>query len=143
MGSAASSSGSYEGSPPLLLIFLVGSSNAMLRLPTSRLSGRGKLTRRGAQRRGILGHGDGVQIDDTEDVVELVLIDYEVAHGAQIVAQMDGARGVNAGKDTVGPWRRFPNAGRRLRLARAGWLVEAVCVCEACMGWCAHYLLLS
>ena len=43
--------------------------------------------------------GDGVQIDDTEDVVVLRLRLCPVAQRAQVVAQVQVARRLNAGKD--------------------------------------------
>ena len=45
--------------------------------------------------------GDGVQIDDTEDVVVLRLGLRPVAQRAQVVTQVQVARRLNAGKDAL------------------------------------------
>src|SRR6516225_10454498 len=68
--------------------------------PRGDVGGR-HLTRRGAQLGWILRQGQGVQVDDAENAVVVVLQGDPVADGAEIVAEMQVAGRLNAGKDAV------------------------------------------
>ena len=59
---------------------------------------RGDFARLGAEVGGLdgLGDGDRVEIDDAEDVIELILHLDPLAEGADIVADVQFARGLNA-----------------------------------------------
>ena len=77
--------------------------------------GRRDLARVVAQRQRVLRHGDGVQIDDAvEAVVGLLQLD-EFDDRAEIVAKMQIAGGLHAGKDALGEaghvMRRLREAG--------------------------------
>ena len=77
--------------------------------------GRRDLARVVAQRQRVLRHGDGVQIDDAiEAVMGLLQLD-EFDDGAEIVAKMQIAGGLHAGKDALGEaghvMRRLREAG--------------------------------
>ena len=49
-----------------------------------------------AQQRRILRHGDGVQIDQTEDALIFALQGYPVLYRAKVVAEMRDAGGLDA-----------------------------------------------
>ena len=59
------------------------------------------LARRSAQLVGILRQGQRVQIDDAEDALEVVLQRDPVADRAEIIAEMQIAGGLDAGKNAV------------------------------------------
>jgi hypothetical protein len=51
-----------------------------------------------AQLGGVLGHGEGVQVDHAEHGIGVVLVLDPAAHGAQVVAQVHVAGGLDAGE---------------------------------------------
>src|SRR3989442_8601208 len=51
------------------------------------------------QRRRVVGLGDGVQVHDAEQALVLVLQPHPVLHGTEIIADVQLARGLNAGED--------------------------------------------
>src|SRR5690554_1357837 len=53
-----------------------------------------------AQLLGILGHGEGVEINHAEETIVVMLNSNEVFDGPQVVAQGQHPRGLNAGKYT-------------------------------------------
>ena len=57
----------------------------------------------------VLGDGQGVQVDDAEERVGLVLVDDPVPQRPEEVAEVDGAGGLDAGEDAGhGGERRGP-----------------------------------
>ncbi len=84
--------------------------------------GGGDFADRLGQFRGLLPHGDRVQIDDAIDAVVTVLQFDEALDGAEIVAEMQVAGRLNAGKNQLlerhpisPPADYVPHAQRRLR----------------------------
>ena len=59
---------------------------AALRIDARGEQRRGKLACQRAQRRGVLRNGDGVEVDDAEDVVVAILVGNPVADRANVVA---------------------------------------------------------
>ena len=54
-----------------------------------------------AQGRGLLAHGQRVQVSHHVKALEILLQAAPVAHRADVVAQGEGARGLDAGKNTL------------------------------------------
>ncbi len=50
---------------------------------------------------GVLLDGDGVEINDAEDIVVFLLTGHPVFDGSQVVADHEGARRLNAGKNAL------------------------------------------
>ncbi len=65
----------------------------------------GDLDDLGAQRRRLLGDGDGVHVHHAEDAVIAVLVAHPVADRTQQVAQVDGAAGRHAQGRRTSSWR--------------------------------------
>ena len=63
--------------------------------------GGGDLARVASQNLRVLRQGQGVQVDDAEDALELLLLGHPVAQGTQIVAQMQLAGRLHAREDAV------------------------------------------
>jgi hypothetical protein len=70
----------------------------------------------------ILGHGDGVQIDQAEDALIFALQGYPILDRAKIIAEMGDAGGLDAREDachaglvtlSLGGWSTTAVAGRR------------------------------
>ncbi len=53
------------------------------------------------QLRRVLPHGDGVQIDDAIDALVRLLHLDPLQHGAEVVAEMEAARGLHAREDAL------------------------------------------
>src|SRR6185437_11140968 len=78
------------------------------------------LARLVAQLRRILPGGNGVHVDDAIEAVELVLQLHPVADGAEIVAEMQVAGRLDAGKDAVHAGHRGSRGGGRRRYGVRG-----------------------
>ena len=63
---------------------------------------------RAAQAGGVLGEGEGVQVDDAEDRVRLVLVGHPLAKGAEVVADVRRTGRLHPRKD---PFHRVQDIG--------------------------------
>src|SRR6476620_9969363 len=75
--------------------------NALLRVEPGGDVGRGHFADRVAQLGRVLPYGDGVQIDDAEDAIVRLLHLDPLHHGAQIIAQVQGAGRLHTGEDAL------------------------------------------
>ena len=80
--------------------------------------GRHHLVDAAAQGGGILRHGDGVQINDAEHALGFILHAHPVADGAQIIAQVQIAGGLNARENPLHAFFRFTCATRPFTVNR-------------------------
>ena len=74
-----------------------------LRVDAGGEEGVGHLEGVAAQLGALLAHGDGVQIDDAVDAVVRLLHGDAVADGAQVVAEVQHARWLDAAEDARAP----------------------------------------
>ncbi len=90
--------------------------DAFFRVDPRRQIGGGDLAGVGAQLFRVLRQGQGVQIDDAEDAVVVVLQRHPVADRAEIIAEVQIAGGLHARKNAVHDLRRhaLPGYGRCL-----------------------------
>ena len=77
---------------------------------------RGDLARLAGQQLGVLPHGDGVHVDHAVQALEVALQAREVADCAEIVAEVEIAGGLDAGKDAA--LEALGGVGRQMRIGR-------------------------
>ena len=90
----------------------------LLAVDAGRQEGRGDLARLGRQLLGVLRLGDGVQVDHAIEAFVVVLQAREVADRAEIVAEMEIAGRLHAGKDPA--LEAAGGVGREVRIGRGG-----------------------
>ncbi len=80
--------------------------------------GGGHLARLGAELRRVLRQGNGVEIDNAKDAVVIALQRDPVADGAEIIAEMQVASGLDAREDAI-HGRLSPSSGWQVKAC--GW----------------------